>query len=107
QPPFYTNLALNLMKQGRIEEADGYFAQAYERAPADAKTLSGWAGLQEKRGDLPRAHELLDRAEAASSLEEVNLQRSSLLSREGRHAEALAILNAGKSLSGDGQLARG
>jgi hypothetical protein len=107
QPPFYANLALNLRKQGRTEEADGYFAQAHERAPADAKTLAGWAGLHEERGNLPRAHELLDRAEAASSLEEVNLQRSSLLSREGRHAEALAIINAGQSLTGDRQLARG
>ena len=107
QPSIYANLALNLTKQGRIEEADGYFAQAHERAPTDAKTLAGWAGLHEERGDLPRAHELLDRAEAASSLEEVNLQRASLLSREGRHAEALAIINAGKSLTGEGQLARG
>ena len=107
QPPIYANLALNLTKQGRIEEADGYFAQAHERAPTDAKTLASWAGLHEERGDLPRAHELLDRAEAASSLEEVNLQRASLLSREGRHAEALAIINAGKSLTGEGQLARG
>ena len=107
QPPFYANLALNLMKQGRIEDADGYFAQAHERAPKDAGILAGWARLHEGRGNLRRAHELLDRAEAASSLEEVNLQRSSLLSLEGRHAEALAIINAGKSLTGEGQLARG
>lgn len=107
QPPFYANLALNLMKQGRIEEADGYFAQAHERAPTDAKTLMGWARLHEERGDLRRAHELLDRAEAASSLEDVNLQRASLLSREGRHEEAMAMVNAAKSLTGEGQLVRG
>ncbi len=104
---FYTHLALNLMKHGRLEEADGYFAQAHERAPGDVKTLAHWSTLHEIRGNLARAQQLLDRAEAASSPEQVTLLRSKQLSREGRNEEALAILNAAGTLTGDAQLARG
>jgi Flp pilus assembly protein TadD len=114
QASFYANLARNLMKQGRIDEADGYFAQAQQLAPSDAKILAGWSNLREIRGDLAGAHELLDRAEGVDgaearpgSMEEVSLLRASYLSREGRHAEALAIINGGKSLTGAAQLARG
>jgi Tfp pilus assembly protein PilF len=107
QPAFFMNLALNLMKQGRLEEADGYFAQAHERAPTDSKTLLYWSTLHEARGNLRRARELLDLAEAATSPQQVALLRSNYLSREGRHEEALAILNATSSLAGEGQLARG
>jgi len=89
--PFLMNLALNLMKQGRAEAADGYFAQANELAPGDMKTLAYWSNLHEARGDLPRAQELLDRAQAVSSAGEVNLLRASYLSRAGRLEEALAI----------------
>lgn len=104
---FRRALALNLMKQGRLEEADGYFAQAHERAPQDMKTLAHWSTLHEARGDLRRAGELLDRAEAASSPEQVSPLRSNHLARAGRYEEALAAINAARTLTGDGQLARG
>jgi tetratricopeptide (TPR) repeat protein len=107
QPDFYTHLALNLMKQGRVEEADGCFAQAHERAPEDGKTLALWSTLHEARGNLARAQELLDRAEASSPAEQINLLRSRLLARKGRHEEALALLDAAGTLGGEAQLARG
>lgn len=101
------NLALALMKQGRTEEADGYFAQAHELAPKEMKILAYWSSLCEARGDLVRAQELLDRAEAVSSAMEVNLLRANYLSRAGRHQEAFAIIDAAEPLAGDGQLERG
>ena len=107
QAAFLTNLANNLMKQGRIKEAEGYFSRALELAPADAKTLTSWSTLCEERGDLARAGELLDRAEAASSAAEVALQRAHLLARAGKCEESIALINAGKTLTGEGQLARG
>jgi tetratricopeptide (TPR) repeat protein len=107
QAPFLTNLANNLMKQGRTEEAQGYFSRALELAPNDPKTLTSWSALCETRGDLARAAELLDRAEAASSAPEVALQRSNLLARTGRHEEAIALINDGDTLTGAAQLARG
>jgi Flp pilus assembly protein TadD len=107
QAPILTNLGLNLMKQGRVDEANGLFAQAHDLAPRDMKTLAYWSTLSEGRGDLKRAGELLDLAEAASSPEEINLLRANHLSRLGRHGEALAILDAAGTLSGDGHLTRG
>jgi tetratricopeptide (TPR) repeat protein len=107
QAPFLTNLANNLMKQGRATEAEDYFSRALEIAPDDTKTLTAWSALCEARGDLVRAAELLDRAEAASSAPEVALQRSNLLARSGKHEEAIALINSGKILTGEGQLARG
>jgi tetratricopeptide (TPR) repeat protein len=107
EAPVLMNLGLNLMKQGRVEEADEQFAKAHELAPQDMKTLAYWSTLHEARGDLARAGELLDRAQAVSSPAEVNLLRANYLSRTGHHAEALAILDAAETLAGEGQLARG
>ena len=105
--PYLMNLALNLLKQGRPDEADRYFAQAHGLAPQDAKTLAHWSTLYEARGDLQRAQELLERAEAVSSREQVSLLRASYLARMGRQDEALAILDAAGTLAGDAQLQRG
>jgi hypothetical protein len=59
------------------------------------------------RGDLKRASELLDSAEAVSSAKEVNLLRAGYLARSGRPAEALAIIDTAGVLNGDGELERG
>ena len=107
KPAVLINLADNLRRQGRLEEAEGCLARAHELAPGDAKTLISWAAVSEARGDLKRAGELINRAEAASSPEDVTLPRSNHLARSGRHEEALAILNSTKALTGEGQLARG
>ncbi|HET9388894.1 MAG TPA: sulfotransferase [Steroidobacteraceae bacterium] len=101
------NLALNLMRQGRTDEADGYFAQSHELAPGDLRTLAYWSTLHEARGDLKRAAKLLDEAEALSSPAEVNLLRANYLARTKRPAEALAILDAAGTLGGEAQLTRG
>jgi Tfp pilus assembly protein PilF len=107
QAPVLMNLGLNLMQQGRVDEAEGFFSRAHELAPQDMKTLAYWSTLHEGRGNLERAGELLDLAEAASSPGEVNLLRANFLSRVGRSDEALAILNAAGTLGGDAHLARG
>lgn len=101
------NLGLNLMRQGRVDEADRYFAQAHELAPTDMKTLAYWSTLQEARGELERAGELLDQAEAASCAADINLLRANFLARTGRTAAGLAILNEAGTLGGEGHLARG
>ena len=107
QAPVLMNLGLNLMKQGRVDEANGHFAQAHDLAPQDMKTLAYWSTLSEACGDLKRAGELLDRAEAASSPAEVNLLRAKYLARLGKPTEALAILDAAGTLAGEAHLARG
>jgi Tfp pilus assembly protein PilF len=107
QAPILTSLGLNLMKQGRVDEANGLFAQAHDLAPQDMKTLAYWSTLSESCGNLKRAGELLDLAEAASSAEEINLLRANYLSRLGKPREALAILDSAGTLGGEGHLARG
>jgi Tfp pilus assembly protein PilF len=107
EAPLLTSLGVNLMRQGRVDEADALFARAHEMAPQDMKTLAYWSTLHEGRGDLKRAGQLLDQAEAAASPAEVNLLRANFLARAGRPKEALAILDAAGTLAGEGHLARG
>ena len=104
---YLMNLALNLLKQGRPDEADRYFSAAHELAPQDGRTLAHWSTLYEARGDLKRAQELLERAAAVSSPEQVSLLRANYLARTGQHTDALAILDQAGELGGDAQLQRG
>ena len=104
---FLTNLAISLMNQGKLEEADACFAHADARSPGNLLTLGHWSKLYELRGDLKHAQELLDRAEAASSIDAVKLLRASYFSRQGRAGEALAILEHEPTLNGDALLERG
>jgi tetratricopeptide (TPR) repeat protein len=107
QAAFQMNLGLNLMKQGRTEEADRSFAQAHELDPRDLKTLAYWSTLHEGRGDLKRAQELLARAEAVSSPDQVSLLKANYLARTGKHEEAFGVFNSFAELSGAGHLERG
>ena len=104
---FLTNLAINLMRQGRLDEAEATFTRAGQAAPNELMTLAHWSKLYELRGDLERAQQMLDRAEKNSSASAVNLLRASYLGRQGRHREALAILERESTLNGDGLLERG
>jgi len=105
--PLLTNLAVNLMQQGRTGEAESFFAQAHALAPTDMKILAHWSKLHEVQGNLAQAAALLDQAEAISSKEAVSLLRASYLVRAKQPHEALALLNAAPTLSGQAQLERG
>ncbi len=107
QAPFLMNLGLNLMKQGRVEEAGSCFSGAHALDPNDHRTLAYWSTLYEGRGDLQRAQELLSKAEAVSSADQISLLRASYLTRVGRPEEAMAVFDGFKQLSGAGFLERG
>ncbi|HVW70035.1 MAG TPA: sulfotransferase [Steroidobacteraceae bacterium] len=102
-PGFHVSLADNLLKQGRREEAQSFFARAHELAPNDVQTLVSWSSAAEP----DQAAELLERAAALAAPEDLNLPRASHLSRTGRAEAALALLDAAKNLSGTGLLMRG
>ena len=104
QAPFLMNLGLNLMKQGRTTEADGYFSEAHQLDPRDIKTLGYWSTLYEARGDLARAQELLQRAEAIGSPGDVSLLRAKYLARAGKPQDALETYSG--DLGGSGHLER-
>jgi Tfp pilus assembly protein PilF len=101
------NLAVNLIRQGRAEEAEPYFARADALSPRNLQVLAQWSKLRELQGDLQSAEQLLERAAACSSAHEVELLRVGYLVRSGRHAEALAALEIHGQLNGDAQLERG
>ena len=101
------NLALNVMQQGRTDEAEAAFAEADRLAPGTFRILAHWSKLREVQGDFAGAERLLDAAQAASSPEAVNLLRVQYLARTGRDAEALAIIGAARNINGEGQLERG
>ncbi|HET7204242.1 MAG TPA: sulfotransferase [Steroidobacteraceae bacterium] len=100
-------LALNLMRQGRPEEAESLYAQADRLAPGDVRTLAYWSKACEVQHDLPRAEALLARAAQAGAASDVDLLRAQYLAREGRVGEALAQLEQAPALNGDALLERG
>jgi Flp pilus assembly protein TadD len=107
QAEWLANLAINLIRQGRVEEAEPFFACADARAPGNLQVLAQWSRLHEFQGNLQRADELLERAAEVSSAHDVELLRVIYLIRRGRHQEALAILEAASDLNGGAQIERG
>ena len=103
----HVNLGLNLLRQGRPEEAESQFAAADRLAPGDVQTLAWWSKACEVQHDLVRAQQLLDRAVAAGSARDVDLLRAQYFARTGRSDDALRILDAAPVLNGDALLERG
>lgn len=103
----FVNLAVNLVRQGRAEEADVLFARADALSPGNLQVLAQWSRVQELMGNLQRADELLDRAAAASSEQDVELLRVMYLARRGEHSKALARLETASYLNGEAQMERG
>ncbi|MES1198627.1 MAG: sulfotransferase [Pseudomonadota bacterium] len=99
------NLAINLLRQGRIEEADAIFAEADAAYPNDADLIAHWARLAEARGDFALALQRLDRAERLGR--DVSLQRAITLGRKGEPSAALALIDAAPNPGGDALLERG
>ncbi|HWA00200.1 MAG TPA: sulfotransferase [Caulobacterales bacterium] len=105
-PHVLRNLAVNLTRQGRHDEADPLFAQAHRAAPRDAEVLAHWARLHEARGDFERAHALLEQAEARGA--DVRLQRAVTIARQGDDLGALAVIDGMEGdPGGDALLERG
>jgi len=107
QASWLANLAINLIRQGRADEAGPCFERADALAPGSVQVLAQWSKLYEMQGDLRKAGELLDRAAAVSSDREIELLRVSYLIRSGQHAQALSLLEGVADLNGSAQLERG
>jgi Flp pilus assembly protein TadD len=107
QAQWLVNLAINLIRQGRADEAEPFFARADALAPGSLEVLAQWSKLSEMQGNLQRADELLDHAAASSSARDVESLRVTYLIRRGRHQEALAVLEGAPDLNGNAQLERG
>ena len=86
-----TYLGQSLVQQGRIDEAQTVFEQAFALDPDNIQLLGYFARLREIQGRFAEAQQLLDRANAVKA-GSVSLLQARLLSRQGRHAEALDLI---------------
>jgi tetratricopeptide (TPR) repeat protein len=107
-PQLMVNLGRNLMRQGKLDEAEPLLESVAEMAP---RFLLAWvylAELAEQRDQFERAATLLDRAEPLAAREgrDVIAQRAQLLSRTQQWRDGLALLDAVASLSGTSRLLR-
>jgi Flp pilus assembly protein TadD len=93
-PTVANNLAFCLKLQGKVEESEEWYRKAVELAPDEPNFWVGWSNLEEVRRNIPRAWELLGKAEERTNgQKELSLERAILLGREGRTSEAVAELS--------------
>ena len=107
-PQLLANLGRNLMRQGRLDEAEPLLQAALDAAPEALTPLIHLAELAEQRDEFERAASLLDQAEPIAVREgrDVLAQRAHLLSRTPRWREGLALLDAVPDLNGTPRLLR-
>ena len=92
-PVVLANLAWNLKRQGRVDDARTVYAESLALKPDVPQTLLGWARLEEADRKLEAAHERLDQLEAVAPDDiGLKLTRAAVLSRQQRLPEALALL---------------
>lgn len=107
-PQLMANLGRNLMRQGKLDEAEPLLEGAVKAMPDALTPLVYLAELAEQQDQFDRAAALLDRAEplAARAGRDVIAQRALLLSRTPQWQDGLALLDAVPSLSGTSRLLR-
>lgn len=107
-PQLLANLGRNLMRQGKLDEAEPLLQAAIDAAPDLLAPAVHLAELAEQKDQFDRAAILLDRAEALAARQglDVRAQRAQLLSRTPRWDEGLALLDAVPNLAGTPLLLR-
>ena len=107
-PQLLANLGRNLMRQGKLDEAEPLLQAAADAAPDLLAPAVHLAELAEQKDQFDRAAALLDRAEtlAARQGRDVQAQRAQLLGRTPRWREGLALLDAVPDLAGTPLLLR-
>jgi tetratricopeptide (TPR) repeat protein len=107
-PQLLLLLGKALLFQGQIAQARQALTEAVSHQPS-LEALAALADLEERASDYSAATRCLDRADQAARQRgsNVDLQRTILLARQGRQAEALALLDGRTDLSGAALLQRG
>ncbi len=94
EPITLANLAWNLKNQGRIDEARELYKRSMALQPGVLQTVLGYAKMEEADRKFERALELLDEAEGLlPDNPSVQLTRATVLARQKKREEALAILH--------------
>lgn len=107
-PQLLANLGRNLMRQGRLDEAEPLLRAAADAAPDALMPLVHLAELAEQRDQFDQAAALLDHAEPLAAREgrDVTAQRAHLLGRTPQWRDGLALLEAVPDLDGTPRLLR-
>ena len=107
--PLLAGLGHALMRWGRLEDARRVLESASALDPEALEPAVYSAEVEERLDFFDRAMTHLDRAAriAARTGRDVDLQRSVLLARMGRHEQALTLLEDKQELSGAARLQRG
>ena len=93
-PQAHLRIGYVLLGRGRVREAEAHFQAASRGAPQNADVWLGLASCAGARGDLRGADEALRRAENCEPGSPiVAADRGVLLSKTGRHAQAIALLS--------------
>jgi tetratricopeptide (TPR) repeat protein len=99
EPVVLLNYALCLKNQGKMQAARALYEEALGRDPKSLPGLLGFARLEEADRNLDAALALIDRAaEIAPDNANTKLLRATVLGRQKKAGEALAILD---SMAGD------
>ena len=94
EPITLANLAWNLKNQGRIDEARALYRRSMALKPDVLQTVLGFAKMEEADRKFDAALALLDEAERLlPGNPSVHLTRATVLARQKKMAEALAILH--------------
>jgi tetratricopeptide (TPR) repeat protein len=94
EPITLANLAWNLKTQGRIDEARALYQRSMALKPDVLQTVLGFAKMEEADRKFDAALALLDEAERLlPGNPSVHLTRATVLARQKKMAEALAILH--------------
>ncbi len=89
------NLAWCLKMQGRVQEARDLYTESTLARPDVPQTLLGWAQLEEADRNLEAAHDKLDALQRlVPDSVGLRLTRATVLGRQKRYNEALALLDA-------------
>jgi tetratricopeptide (TPR) repeat protein len=89
------NLAWCLKLQGRVQEARDLYTESTRARPDIPQTLLGWAQLEEADRKLEAAHDKLDALQRLiPNSAGLRLTRATVLARQKRYDEALALLDA-------------
>jgi Flp pilus assembly protein TadD len=107
-PQLLANLGRNLMRQGKLDEAEPLLQAAIEAAPGMLAPLVHLAELAEQRDQYDRAAALLDQAGPIATRQgrDVIAQRAQLLSRTPQWEAGLALLDTVAGLGGTPLLLR-
>ncbi len=108
-PQLLLNLARNLMRQGELNEASTLAGEVTRAAPALLAAAVLAVEIAEQGDDVDAAHRAIEQATRLAAREgrDVLLLRATLLSRDARWPEALAMLDHLPAMSGAARLLRG